>query len=100
MLVPLPGPRQLAPPTPLDAAGREAFATYVPSRSYEKAFATDAEGHYGLAYGQRTKTDAIHAALKNCKGLDRQCEPYAVGNELVQADRAAGSERQAGESVR
>jgi len=97
MLVPLPEPQQLAQPTPLDEAGRDAFAQYVPSRSYEKAFATDAAGHYGLAYGQRTKADAIHVALKNCEIQDRRCEIYAVGNVLMRAGRA--SEGEAGGSV-
>jgi dienelactone hydrolase len=99
MLVPLPEPRQLMRPTPLDEAGRDAFANYVPSRSYEKAFATDAAGHYGLAYGQRTKADAIRAALENCEILERRCEIYAVDNELMQADRVSGSERERGETV-
>jgi hypothetical protein len=99
MLVPLPEPRRLMQPTPLDEAGRDAFANYVPSRSYEKAFATDAAGHYGLAYGQRTKADAIRAALENCGILERRCAIYAVDNELMQADRVSGSERERGETV-
>jgi dienelactone hydrolase len=99
VLVPLPEPQQLIQPTPLDAAGRDAFANYVPSRSYEKAFATDAAGHYGLAYGQRTKVDAIRAALKNCEILERRCEIYAVDNKLMQADRVSRSEREGGQTV-
>ena len=100
MLVPLPELQQLIQATPLEEAGRDAFANYVPSRSYEKAFATDAAGHYGLAYGQRTKADAIRAALKNCEILDRRCEIFAVDNELMEADRVSGSERESGETVR
>jgi hypothetical protein len=98
--VPLPEPRELVQPTPLDDAGRDAFANYVPSRSYEKAFATDAAGHYGVVYGQRTKTDAIRAALENCEILERRCAIYAVDNNLVQADRVSGSERGRSESIR
>jgi dienelactone hydrolase len=100
MLVPLPEPRQLVQPAPLDDAGRDAFANYVPSRSYEKAFATDAAGHYGVVYGQRTKTDAIRAALENCEISDRRCAIYAVDNNLVQADLVSGSERGRSESIR
>jgi dienelactone hydrolase len=81
--VPLAAPAPLAEPVPLDDAGRAAFAIYQPSRSYEKAFATDAAGHYGVAYSARTRADAISAALKNCQELERVCKVYAVGNEAV-----------------
>ena len=79
--VPLPAPVHLAEPVPLDAAGHAAFATYLRSRSYEKAFATDAFGHYGVAFGARTKTDAESAALKDCQRMERVCAIYAIGNE-------------------
>ena len=61
--------------------------------------ATDAAGHYGLVYGQRTKADAIRAALKNCDILERRCEIYAVDNELMQADRVSGSDRESGQTI-
>ena len=61
---------------------------------------TDAAGHYGVVYGQRTKTDAIRAALENCEILERRCAIYAVDNNLVQADRVSGSERGRSESIR
>lgn len=83
MQVPLAAPAPLAEPVPLDHAGRAAFATYQRSRSYEKAFATDAAGHYGVAFSARTQADAVSAALKNCQELDRVCKVYAVGNEAA-----------------
>jgi dienelactone hydrolase len=81
--VPLMAPAPLAEPVPLDDAGRAVFATYQHSRSYEKAFATDPAGHYGVAYSARTQEDAVSAALKNCQEVDRVCKVYAVGNELA-----------------
>jgi hypothetical protein len=81
--VPLAAPAPLAEPVPLNDAGRAAFATYQRSRSYEKAFATDPAGHYGIAYSARTQADAASAALKNCQELERVCKVYAVGNEVV-----------------
>jgi hypothetical protein len=71
--------------------GHAAFKTYLPSRSYEKAFATDAAGHYGIAFGQRTQGDAERAALKDCQRMDRVCKVYAVGNELAPADGTPGT---------
>ncbi len=83
--VPLAAPARLAEPVSLDDAGRRAFAAYLPSRSYEKAFATGAAGHYGMAFGARTKADAEDAALKSCQEMERGCKVYAVGNELAPA---------------
>lgn len=80
---PLAAPAHLPEPVPLDDAGRAEFAIYQPSRSYEKAFATDAAGHYGVAFSARTKADAVSAALKDCQRMDRVCRIYAVGNELA-----------------
>jgi dienelactone hydrolase len=81
--VPLAAPAHLAEPVPLDDPGRAAFATYLPSRSYEKAFATDADGHFGVAFGARTKADAESAALKDCQKMNGVCAIYAIGNELA-----------------
>jgi hypothetical protein len=66
----------------LDDVGRAAFAIYQ-SRSYEKAFATDAAGHYGMALEARTKTDAESIALKDCQRMERVCKVFAVGNDLA-----------------
>jgi dienelactone hydrolase len=81
--IPLAAPASLAEPVPLDDAGRAVFATYQHSRSYEKAFATDPAGHYGVAYSARTQEDAVSVALKNCQELGRVCTVYAVGNEVA-----------------
>ncbi len=81
--VALPAPAHLAEPTPLDEAGRAAFAIYLPSRDYEKAFATDGLGHYGVAFGARTKSDAGSAALRQCQTMNRICTVYAIGNALA-----------------
>lgn len=88
--VPLATPAHLPEPVPLDDAGRAAFAIYQPSRSYEKAFATDAAGHHGMALSARTKADAVSAALKDCQREARVCRTYAVGNELAPAGGPPG----------
>jgi dienelactone hydrolase len=81
-LPPLP---PLTEPAALDAPGRQAFAVYAPSRSYEKAFATDPAGHYGMALGQRTQLDAEQAATKDCQRMQGVCTIYAVGNQIMLA---------------
>jgi dienelactone hydrolase len=90
--VPLAAPAPLPEPVPLDDAGHAAFAIYQPSRSYEKAFATDAAGHYGMALSARTKADAVGATLKDCQKMERVCRIYAVGNELAPAGGPPGPE--------
>jgi dienelactone hydrolase len=85
LVVPLPPLPALAEPAPLDAPGHQAFAVYAPSRTYEKAFATDPDGHYGVAYGQRTRQDAEHAAIKDCERMQGPCTIYAVGNQARSA---------------
>jgi hypothetical protein len=86
----LAAPAHLADPVPLDDPGRTAFASYLPSRNYEKAFATDADGHFGFAYGARTKADAESTALKNCQKMNGICAIYAIGNELASARLTTG----------
>jgi dienelactone hydrolase len=88
--VPLATPARLADPVPLDDPGRAAFASYLPSRNYEKAFATDVDGHFGVAFGARTKSDAESAALKNCQKMNGVCAIYAIGNELASAGLTRG----------
>jgi dienelactone hydrolase len=80
----------LPEPVPLDDPGRAVFASYLPSRNYEKAFATDASGHFGVAFGARTKADAESAALKDCQKMNAVCAIYAVGNELASSGLARG----------
>jgi dienelactone hydrolase len=79
-LPPLP---HLAAPVALNEEGRTAFAAYELSRSYEKAFAVDRAGHFGMAFGQRNKVSAGQAALKNCPQTETTCVVYAIDNELA-----------------
>ena len=67
LAVELPPPMALPDPSGLDERGREDFAAYLASRSYEKAFATDGKGHYDRAFGQRSQEDAEAAVLGHCK---------------------------------
>lgn len=82
-VVDLPPLAALPVPPGLDARGNGDFASYVTSRSYEKAFATDGKGHYARIFGQRTEEDAQSAALKHCEQRDWTCSMYALGNQLV-----------------
>jgi dienelactone hydrolase len=84
-IVTLPPLPSLTEPAPLDEPGHRAFAVYAPSRLYEKAFAVDPAGHYGMALGQRSQLDAEHAAMKDCQRMQRVCTVYAVGNEMAPA---------------
>ena len=81
--IPLTPPGNLPDPVPLDAAGRKAFAAYTQSWTYEKAFAVDADGPYGVAYGQPGINQATIAALNDCQRLHRVCRVYAAGNALM-----------------
>ena len=80
-VVSLPPLPELAAPAPLEDAGKHEFVAYEQSRADEKAFATDLDGHFGVAYGQRTRTDAARAAVKDCERVPRTCAVYAIGNE-------------------
>jgi dienelactone hydrolase len=85
-VVDLPPPAALPLPPGLAGADADDFTGYVTSRSYEKAFAADASGHYGRAFGRHTQEDAAAVALAHCKqdgGTD--CSLYAVGNTLSAA---------------
>jgi hypothetical protein len=84
--VALPPVPHLATPVALNEEGRSAFAAYESSRSYEKAFAVDHAGHFGVAFGQRNKVSAGQAALKNCPQTETTCVVYAIDNELVPVD--------------
>lgn len=79
----LPPPAELPDPPNLDARGKADFAFYVHTRDYEKAFATDGQGHYANIIAQRTREDAEAAALAHCKRRGWTCKVYAVGNTLM-----------------
>jgi hypothetical protein len=72
----------LPEPPNLDVRGKADFAFYVHTRDYEKAFATDGKGHYGMIIAQRTQEGAEAAALAHCKSRGWDCKIYAVGNTL------------------
>jgi len=76
-----PMPDLLAPPV-LDEGGEKIFPLYRASRSFEKAFATDREGHYGFAVGKRTRADAAESAMRSCQIAGRVCRLYAIGNQV------------------
>jgi dienelactone hydrolase len=82
LVIDLPQPVPLPDPPNLDARGHEDFASYVSSRSYEKAFATDGKGHYVRVFGERTQEAASTAALAHCKGRGWTCQLYALNNTL------------------
>lgn len=87
-VVDLPPPTPLPVPPGLDSRGDADFAGYVLSRSYEKAFAIDQNGHYDRVFGQRTQEDAAAIALAHCKQHDWTCSIYAINNTLVASDDA------------
>ena len=83
----------LAVPAALDAWARQDFAGYVRSRSYEKAFVMDGNGHYGIAFGQPAQQDAVAVALDHCKQHGWECSVYAIGNTLA-VDQGTGNQQQ------
>ena len=82
-MIDVPPITDLPEPPKLDARGKADFAFYVQTRDYEKAFATDGKGHYGMIIAQRTQEDAEAAALAHCKSRGWDCKIYAVGNTLI-----------------
>jgi dienelactone hydrolase len=82
LIVPLQPAPDLPPPPVLDAGGEKIFQAYRVSRSLEKAFATDPLGHFGVAFGRRTQSDAAEAAMQFCQIAGRTCHLYAVGNQV------------------
>lgn len=82
LMVTLPPMLEPPPPPVLNEAGQRVFPLYRTSRSFEKAWATDAEGHWGVAYGRRTQADAADAAIRNCQIGGRICRLYAIGNQV------------------
>jgi len=83
LMIDVPPITDLPEPPKLDARGKADFAFYVQTRDYEKAFATDGKGHYGMIIAQRTQEDAEAAALAHCKSRGWDCKIYAVGNTLI-----------------
>jgi dienelactone hydrolase len=82
-VVNLPPPGTLPTPAGLSALGQQAFASYLASFHYEKAFATNRAGRYGVASGRRSQDDANAAAMAFCQQTGATCTVYASGNQLA-----------------
>jgi dienelactone hydrolase len=65
-LLPEPAAPNVAPPSGLGARGLAAFHTYL-TMGPQKAFATNGQGVYGMAFGQWDQEMADTKALENCK---------------------------------
>jgi len=81
--------KQIPLPASLNnAVGTSAFRKYESAQLYEKAFAINASGDWGVSYWARTATDAAATALRNCQKHQRNtketCQVYAVNNAVVQ----------------
>jgi dienelactone hydrolase len=71
---------RLGAPSKLGGAGLDAFAAYLASENFEKAFAVGPRG-YGWSAGQRTAEDATRKALANCEAhANGACKIYAVND--------------------
>jgi dienelactone hydrolase len=78
----------LAPPPQASAAIAQAFADYLATPNYEKAFVIGPGGAYGWASGYNTADAALAAAREQC---EQNCKVvYAIDDTL--ADAAAGSQ--------
>lgn len=78
----------LPPPPQASAAIAQAFADYLATPNYEKAFVIGPGGAYGWASGYNTADAALAAAREQC---EQSCKVvYAIDDTL--ADAAAGSQ--------
>ena len=78
----------LAPPPQASAAIAQAFADYLATPNYEKAFVIGPGSAYGWASGYNTADAALAAAREQC---EQNCKVvYAIDDTL--ADAAAGSQ--------
>lgn len=70
-----------------NTAAISAFTKYESAQLYEKAFATDASGDWGVSYWGRTTTEAAAMALNNCQKhkplANENCTVYAINNTVV-----------------
>jgi len=76
-------------PTSLNnAAGTSAFREYQSAQLYEKAFAMDSSGDWGVSYWARSAPEAAATALRNCQkhiqNRKERCRIYAFNNAVVQ----------------
>jgi dienelactone hydrolase len=77
----LPPTPNLTPPQGQSAAA--AFATYLASTAFEKAFAAGGRSAFGYQTGERTVEDAQRLALERCRRVVPDCRIYAVGNRIT-----------------
>ncbi|RDV05157.1 alpha/beta hydrolase family protein [Undibacter mobilis] len=76
---PLPPLPALAPPSQLNARGRESFDRYRLALG-SKAFAVSSDGYFGWQSGRRSMDDARRGALKLCEDEKRKCDIVFVDN--------------------
>jgi dienelactone hydrolase len=72
----------LAPPATFRPSGRAAFAEYLATEGFEKAFAAGKVA-WGWSSGKRTRADAAAEALHRCLDHADDCVVYAVGDEYA-----------------
>jgi dienelactone hydrolase len=70
------------PPPSLGPEGQQAFADYLASEGFEKAFAAGNSG-WGESRGRRTAGDAAERALRTCREHSEGCAVYVIGNARV-----------------
>ena len=78
----------LPPPRPTGEIAR-AFASYLATPSYEKAFVVGADGSYGWASGYATLEEALAVARENC--ANRCGTIYALDDTLAASGPGAAS---------
>lgn len=84
VLVALPPPAAIPPPTPLNAACAGYFDSYVKAWTDAKAYAWNREGHCSsVTSAQRTVEDARSEAMRQCVDAWKECSLYAVGQALA-----------------
>ncbi|YCH32290.1 dienelactone hydrolase [Erwinia sp. D4-22] len=70
-----------------NAAAISAFTKYQSAQLYEKAFATDSAGDWGVSYWARTTKEAAAMAFTNCQKhkqlANENCRVYAVNNTVL-----------------
>lgn len=70
-----------------NAAAISAFMNYESAQLYEKAFATDVTGDWGVSFWARTTKEAAAMALTNCQKhkqlANENCTVYAVNNSVL-----------------
>ncbi|MEH2492996.1 alpha/beta hydrolase family protein [Bradyrhizobium sp. AZCC 2230] len=84
VLVELPPPAPIPPPTPLNAACTTYFDAYVKAWTDAKAYAWNRDGHCSsVTSTQRTVDEAKNEALRQCVAAWKECSLYAVGQALA-----------------